>query len=259
MGKFVENLPPGMTPYTTINEFEDAYWKSGYKMPVQWVVSKFFATPEAVEYYDGINSGSSKIKLSKDEYESVEKSKELIMDSPFAYSYFIPSNTWIELLHQVPIYFSYNSEEFKALLDGVRINHKDKTIEPFDLKTTGKTVYDFIDSFLMYGYFRQCALYEQAILSEASPVKSLLDEGYKLLDFTFIVAETKLSSTNPAIIFKTTEKDRWHGIHGGQVKGKHYKGINQLLEDFRWHQKTNLWTYPREVYQNEGVITLDIF
>ncbi len=228
-------------------------------MPLQWVINKFFSTSEAVEYYDGITKGDKKIKLSRDEYESVEKSRELILISPFAYQYFVPSHTWIELLHQVPIYFIYRGVEFKALLDGIKIDHKSRTITPFDLKTTGKTVYDFIDSFIHYGYFRQCALYEQAVLSDASPVKDLLAEGYTLENFEFIVVETKLSSTNPAIIFQTTPKDRKAGLEGAIFDGKLRKGINQLLDDYLWHQKTNQWTYPREIYENQGRVILDIF
>lgn len=259
MGKFVDELPANLTELSAWEDYQNAYWKSGYKMPVKWVINRFWTTPDAVEYYQAINTSRGKIVLSKDEYESVEKAKELILASPFAYDYFIKSKTWVELLHQVPIYFTYRGFECKALLDGIKLDHKNKIIYPFDLKTTGKSVLDFTDSFLHYGYYRQCALYTEALYSDSSPVKDLLDDGYKMEDFVFIVVETKLSSTNPALIYRTTPNTRKAGIHGGYYEGKYYKGVDQLLDELDWHMKTNNWTYPKAVFENKGVIELDIF
>lgn len=259
MGKFVDELPSNMTESTDLSEFETAYWKSGYKMPLKWVVNRFWTTPEAVEYYQAMNLSKGKIVLSKDEYESVEKAKELVLASPFAYDYFTASRTWVELTHQVPIYFTYRGFECKALLDGIKIDHKNKIIHPFDLKTTGKSVLDFEDSFLHYGYYRQCAMYELALYSEDSPVKDLLKDGYTMDDFVFIVVETKLSSTNPALIYRTTKSTRQAGVNGGKYNGKYYKGIDQLLDELSWHINTNNWTYTKSVYENKGVIDLDLF
>lgn len=177
--------------------------------------------------------------VSKDEYESIVKSVELIRCSPYAASYFERGKTWEELLHQVPIYFQLQGEDFKALLDGVKIDHKEKTIEPFDLKTIGKSVYDFKANYLNYGYYTQAALYEYAIQQPESPVFELLQQGYTIKDFIFIVAETKTSSTNPALIYTTSPKEREAGMIGGYCEGKKYKGILELLEDYNWHVKND--------------------
>lgn len=224
------------------------------------VISKFWSSEEAVEYYNCVrNTPNSVIILSRDEYESVAKAKELIFASPFAYSYFTQAKTYEELRHQVPIYFTYKGHDFKALLDGIKIDHKHNIIQPFDLKTTSKDVYKFHESYLRYGYYRQAALYEQALLSKESPIKNLLAEGYELKDFIFIVVETRLSSVNPAIIYRTSKTERKAGLKGGKVNGEVFKGIDQLLEDYLWHQETDHWVYPREVFQNGGEISLNIF
>lgn len=196
-------------------------------------MSKFWSTDEAVDYYNIVRNAPENVTIiSKDEFESVEKAKELILASPYAFSYFVKARIYEELMHQVAIYFEYQGEAFKGLLDGIKIDHDARTIQPFDLKTTGKSVYLFKDSYLTYGYYRQAALYEQALLSKESPVRDLLAEGYTLLDFIFIVVETKLSSYNPAIIYRTTPHERHCGLEGGVVDGVHYKGVNQLLEDY---------------------------
>ncbi len=109
--------------------------------------------------------------LSRDEYDQVTKAKELILANKYIVDYFYNVDPMIELLHQVPIYFRYMDEDCKALLDGIRVDHANKTVQPFDLKTTGKSVYEFPQSFIQFGYYRQCAFYELAVKSEASPVK----------------------------------------------------------------------------------------
>lgn len=191
-----------------------------------------------MDYYNLVRNAAQNVTiLSRDEYESVEKARELILASPYAYSFFVKTKIYEELLHQVAIYFDWQGEAFKGLLDGIKIDHDKRTIQPFDLKTTGKNVYQFKESYLTYGYYRQAALYEQALLSKESPVLELLAEGYTLLDFIFIVVETKLSSFNPAIIFRTTPKERAAGLHGGVVNGVRYKGVNELLADYLWHTK----------------------
>ena len=260
MGTFVQNLPPGLHRDSEQFKYEKAYWQSGYKMSISWVIDRFWNTKEAVEYYLSVKNCPENITLlAKDEYDSVTKAVELIIASPYAYSYFFKNSTWEELYHQVPIYFSYKNEEFKALLDGIKVNHKLSLIEPFDLKTTGKSVYEFKDSFIKYGYYTQAALYDYAIRQPESPVFDLINEGYKIADFRFIVTETKVSSQNPALIFRTTERDRFVGINGGYYGNTYHKGVDQLLEDYKWHVENDEWIYPREVYENKGEVLLNVF
>ena len=92
----------------------------------------------------------------------MRKCVDLILSNDFCRRYFVNENTdRYELLHQIPIYFEIEldgkKEEAKALLDGIRIDHTEKTIQPFDLKTTGKSVWDFEGSFIHFGYYRQAA------------------------------------------------------------------------------------------------------
>jgi hypothetical protein len=260
MGTFIQNLPPHLSADSDVVNFEKAYWLSGYKMSIKWVLDKFWGNKDNVDYYNTVNNCPEGITvLAKDEYDSVVKAVELVTASPYAQNYFVKSKTWEERLHQVPIYFQYKNQDFKALLDGILINHKDKTIDPFDLKTTGKSVYLFKESYLMYGYYTQAALYNYAIQQPESPVYNLIQEGYKILDFKFIVAETKVSAHNPAIIFETTTNDIEVGLKGGFHKDTYYKGIDQLLEDYLWHIEHNEWVYPRSVYENNGKVTLNVF
>lgn len=139
------------------------------------------------------------------------------------------------------------------------VDHKNKTIQPFDLKTTGKSVNEFPQSFLDWGYYRQCAFYETALYSPESPYRDLIDEGYQVLDYLFIVTETTPKSTRAAIIYETSKQDREAGLKGAYLDNRYYPGIDSLIEDFKWHAKYQIWDMPRTLYESEGKVKLNIF
>lgn len=260
LGKFIDALPPGLTVDSDIREYDAAYTDSGYKMWIDKVVEKFWTNTDAVNYYKLTKDiGDGIIVLSSDEYETVTKAQELILANEFIRPYFINDDVLnIELLHQVAIYFEYRDEQCKALLDGIMVDHKNRTIQPFDLKTS-RSVYDFPISYLQYGYYRQAAFYELAIYADSSPVKQYLNEGYTVKDFIFIVVENKKSSSHPAIIYQTTRQDLEAGLAGGYIGQKYYKGIHQLIDDYKYHKEHDYWELPIDLLKNEGRIVLDVF
>lgn len=279
MGKFIEELPGGLEKDSDLALYQAAYQASGYKMWLDKVVVKFWENEEFVKYYKLTRDiGDGIIVLSADEYDAVQKAHELILSNEYAKGFFInedPIN--IELFHQLPIYFDYylgdecevgdkgsdNStpayEMCKALMDGVRVNHKNKTIEPFDLKTT-RSVYDFPSSFLQYGYYRQAAFYLCALTTSYNhPIREYIEKGYTMLPFVFLAVENKKSSSHPVIIYECTDKDIQCGIEGGSVRGKKYKGYKELMEDYQYHKRTGYWDLPVDLIKSKGRIKLNVF
>lgn len=260
LGKFVSVLPLGLTRESPVEEYLGAYEYAGYRRPIEWVIEFFWTTEDAVKFYEELQkTDDNTIVLGKDEFDLVIKMRDSILGNPFTAQYFVPTNPNIEILTQVPIYFEYANHECKALLDGVLMDHLNKQIIPYDLKTTGKSVFSFPESYLQFGYYRQCAFYEAALLSNASPVKDLLDDGYRLCDYLFIVVETKKESTNPAVIYKTNAFDRLTGLVGGYIKNRYYKGVNGLIQDYMWHKENDYWEMPRQLYEDGGVVELSVF
>lgn len=41
MSKFIDNLPSGLSPFSTLETYTEAYEKAGYKMNIATVVKKF--------------------------------------------------------------------------------------------------------------------------------------------------------------------------------------------------------------------------
>jgi hypothetical protein len=211
-----------------------------------------------VDYYQLKNS--DKTVLGSDQYGVVMEIVEKLKTNPYVKHYFIePYPEGWEVKYQVPIYFTYDKVECKALLDLLVIDHKNKKIIPVDLKTTAKLSSEFPRSYLQFGYYRQCAFYETALLSEESPVKEHLDAGYKLEDFRFIVVETKKGSTNPPLVFITSKSDRISGMQGGTVGSKYYKGIDELIAAYLWHQENDYWEMSLTDVSNECHYPMNVF
>ena len=260
LGKFVEKLPAGLTIGSPSEDFYTAYIQSGYKMSLAQVIRGFWEKEDVVEFYNLSKNVPKKVTvLAKDEYEAIVKAKELILANEYTYPYFFNTHIHCELIHQVPIYFDYRGTPCKSLLDGIRVDHRERVIQPFDLKTTGKSVYAFRDSFLLWGYYRQCAFYDYAVKTPQSPVYDLIQEGYKVADFVFIVVETSPSSTHPAVIYRTNEKDRIAGFNGGTINNIRYRGIDELIDSYNWHVENNYWELPMELVHSKGEILLDMF
>lgn len=263
MASFIDNLPPFLEKDSDTSLYQIAYDKSGYKMRIEKVIEKFWDSEEFSDYYiltRQVSKGTT--ILSNEEYDTVLKCVELIKSNKFLSDYFRTAEETdglVETHYQVPILFNILDTDCKALLDLVVIDHEGKTISPIDLKTTGRSVLDFSGSFLLYGYYRQAAFYTYALQSENSPYKELLEQGYKIEPFRFIVVETKKSSSMPALLYEVTPEVLELGRSGGIVKNKKYKGYLELLEDYKWHFSTNQWDMSRELYENKGkiVLTLD--
>lgn len=259
MAKFIDKLPPGLTDSSDLELYRPAYKDSGYKMWIEKVVEKFWQNEEAVKYYKLTKDlGDGITVISSDEHEAVSKAHELIMANEYVKPYFVNDDPMITLMHQIPIFFRYMDEDCKALMDGIRIDHRNKTIEPFDLKTT-RSVYDFEEHYIMYKYYLQAAFYLIAMASEESPVKTYFEQGYKLLDFIFIAVENKASSSHPAIIYVTDQDDLLCAMHSGTIKNRRIKGVNELIRDYKYHKETDRWDLPVDLIESKGRKSLKIF
>lgn len=266
MQKFLDSLPPGLNQDSDIEFYRDAYNKSGYKKSIQLVVKDLWSKFNLEEYYKAISSiKPNQTLLSKDEFDLVTVVKESLLSNPFTREYFINDYSHIELIHQFPIYFKLEDMDCKALLDGVKIDHENKTVTPFDLKTTSKNSWDFPIAFWEYGYYRQCALYTEAIKDYMNRMKDIISWGdYELKPFEFVVVKKELGRfvAGAPFIWVVADSDLYAGMHGGKLTIPPYRkmpGILELIQALKWHIKTNKWELPYELYQTNGKTELKIF
>lgn len=160
-----------------------------------------------------------------------------------------------DILFQVPIVFHLPANvgtnvKGKGLLDMILINHKDKCVIPVDLKTTSSKASEFPSSFLKWKYYLQSSLYSYGLGSICT---------YEVQPFKFVVAPT-LDIYRP-MVYRVSKKTLEIGRFGGTnpQTGAYMKGWEQLSKELIWMRETGNNVYSKEVYDNEGCLTIDVF
>jgi len=122
-----------------------------------------------------------------------------------------------------------------------------------DLKTT----YDNESFDMMYiknSYYLQNAFYYLAVSSWAIEQGM---EGYTILPFKFVVGDTSSNNRRP-LIYSTDYGDLDNGLNGFELRGNHYRGINELIQDIAWAEANDEWSCSREAFINKGKMKLNI-
>lgn len=159
-----------------------------------------------------------------------------------------------DVYNQLPIYFNLGGVPLKALVDKVIVSHRNKTIQPYDIKTCGDS---FWTAFGNYRYDIQGAFYLEAIRVWRDITLNLND--YKLMPFRFIVGYTNGKGYRPEL-WEMSWQDEAVGRNGGSNRmGRQVKGFLDLLRDYKWHVEHEQWDYPAEVYQKDGVRILNYY
>lgn len=245
MVKYVEKL------FETEN-YDQAYLESGYKLKPEKVKEKYEA--EGREYYEGLKDARGKTILSYEEYEQIQRAVNAVKEGKFTKQYFEKPKANMDILYQFPIYWETEGQACKSLLDIIVIDHLEKKIYPIDLKTTGKSVLNFRSAFMKWKYYLQASFYTAATTFWKNNDSDL--GNYDIQNFKFLVVET--IGINPPMLFRCSDRDLKIGENGGVDQyGNQIKGYRNLIEDLNYHDKTGNWDFPREVYENNGVIMLD--
>jgi len=146
--------------------------------------------------------------------------------------------------YQTILEFEYRGVMFKCKPDIILVNHIDKTIKIADLKTTGKSIFKFIDSIKQYRYDVQAAIYTKAV------IHNIEIPDYKFDYFEFIVVNEdddriqkyKFSNT---LIYTAMEM---------APQGK--QPIMSIIKEIEEAKATNQWNYKKAY--NDGILTLFI-
>jgi hypothetical protein len=239
-----------------------AYVASGFKIKYESVIKKF-EVPEIQEYVKFTLENKDKTLLSREEMTQTINMVNMLQKCVITEEYFKADNDLRETSNQLEFEMPWKTKSGKeytirGMLDKVIINHKDKTIQAVDLKTTGKPVYSFPNSYIKYAYYRQAAIYQYYIKSLFRKYAWYHElKEYEVLPFKFIVAET--ACNNKPLVFEVSKEDLEIGMNGGFSKstGKRMKGFTELIEEVEWHQETGEWEIKKEVQDNGGILILN--
>lgn len=115
----------------------------------------------------------------------------------------------LDIIYQLPLYARFGDYNIKGLVDIVVINHENKTIFFYDIKTMADSVLNFPLDYKKRKYGFQGAYYYNlrnsisiySLFNNINyPNAYMIDDEYQFIDFNFAVASKSFPST-PAVVF----------------------------------------------------------
>ena len=199
-------------------------------------------------YYNFLTKYADMICVSQEEYSTANAMIKTLQSDPKTKKYFdrvkIAANSKIDIYYQLPVYFTLNGVECKALFDFVVVVKdefgKQLRIIPIDMKTTSCFLIDFAAQFKRMRYDIQGSFYTEAfnpannpVFDTKGPIKA--DKDTKIENFRFIVA----SSANPEKVLeiKMDESLMDIGKYGNYSDNGILwdKGFTTLVEDWKYY------------------------
>ena len=235
---------------------EDAYKDSGFKIKYEAVIGKFIGS-EAEIYYNEIRRVRTLnlTVVNTTEIAVAEKIVEqLRINSTTAPIVNLVNSSRYQVFDQMQVEgYTIDGHLFKSMLDKVVIDHKEKTIQPYDLKCTW-SVENFYEEYYLYRRaYIQAYLYYHAMLHIASDPDSEC-YGYDVKNLQFIVCD----STNyyQPLIYTLDEGDMMDAYKGFVHKGRTYPGVGDLIAALTWCLETGTWNISHKNYLSNGIVNI---
>jgi len=209
--------------------------KSGNEVKLKFIYEHW-------DYFKLLQNSENKTVISIQELEDAKRIVSKLTDDPTISKLFLKEKKNIKVSNQEEIYWEFEGIPLKSLLDMITINEKNKTIQPWDLKTTGFIVSDFKNSFYKFRYDFQAAFYTAALKFKYP--------DYTILPFRFVVVGTKYNDAPR--IFECSEKVLEIGLKGNDK----YKGWLEAIELLKYHAKKNIWNDTKDNIERGEIIQL---
>lgn len=139
------------------------------------------------DYYSLMYAATGKKVISgktRDEVLETVKTLKTDLATQFYFTKDTPFNS-IQRFYQLKFKASFAGVDYRCMADLIVVDHKNKTIQPVDLKTSSHAEWDFFISFIQWCYHIQGRLYWRIILNNIQGSEEFA--GYKVLPYKFIV------------------------------------------------------------------------
>ena len=142
---------------------------------------------EVSQYYEARRTGK-KVVSREDWNDAIEMARNFRNNEYLNKLFGIKNTEDVEYIYQAQFLVTIKDTEMnpfkiKIMPDLLVVNHKEKTIQPVDLKTSAQPAYDFKESFLKFRYDIEAAVYTDVlgiVLSETEEYKD-----YSILPYLF--------------------------------------------------------------------------
>jgi hypothetical protein len=194
------------------------------------------------DYYTVLKYSTGKTVISPQEFSEAQQCVMTLKTHPFTYQIF-ECNEDEEIFYQLKFKTQVEGVPFRFMMDICKVNHKNKTILPIDLKTSGKSSEDFEKSFLDWCYWIQGGSYRFS-LTYICEGDDYFDD-FEILPFQFLVINK--NDLNPLIWeMNSVEINDF-------IMNKYGLNWYSLLRDANWHLQNGKFDYSRRSYENKGV------
>jgi len=251
---------------TIFNEYSDSGELEDHKGPVLEVAARFkyqsnwkadtvFAkiVEAGSSYFKILQESANKVIISEEDYSKAIIAAGALKSNEYT-KYYLTETKSVQVIKKPIFEFTFKGIEFKGEGDLITIDHHTKKIFPLDIKTMSGEITEFQKNFWNYRYDFQGTFYDKGIRSY-QPIKDLIEQGYSVEPFTFLVVEKEC--INQPMVYEMSEKALVIGAYGGDINGKHYAGILEAIERYKWHTENDKWDYPMEYYLNNGKIIIE--
>lgn len=215
------------------------------------------------QYFHLLPLSEGKMLVHQDDLKDANLCVEVLKSHPFTESIFTDDlfSDEIEKHYQLKFKASCYSTSIRCMFDRIIVDHKQKIIKPYDLKTTGKKETTFEQSVLDWNYYIQANMY-RCILALV-----IENDGY-FKDFTidpmrFVVINRY--SRKPIVWKFGTDsncykagsmEEPWPFSEELALKG--YKPYPVLLKEVIWHLTEQKFDYPYDVYMSGGEANINL-
>ena len=138
------------------------------------------------EYYTLLSSATGKTLVSQKDYDDAVACKEAFLTSPYT-SYYFGTTEGQEQYFQLKFKGEdpLNNLPYRCMADYIKVDHLEKKVHLFDIKTTSSPEEEFPKSFLKYYYNLQSRNYWRLIRQAMN--KDPYYKDFKLMDYIFLV------------------------------------------------------------------------
>lgn len=233
--------------YTTILKItkKNNFWS-------KWKDEKIKETidvPDFWNYLKAYYASQNKIVTSTEEYDLALSIVNVLLEHEHSKHIFING---LEHYNQFKFNIEYKGFILRGIIDKLLIDHNTKTVRIIDLKTGKGPADEFITSFIKWRYYLQSAVYTKAF-KHICEILGLKD--YKLMPFQFLYISRYEKIPLLFTIGKKWQKASFQGFT--TKSGYQYRGLDELLDEVRWHIEHNIYDVNRFIYESKGTVSID--
>ena len=227
--------------------------ESGFKIKYEAVIAKF-AGSDAEIYYNEILKVRSNglIVVTTEDVTNAEKIVEELKTNFVTKDIInLVSSVNYEVHNQLQIEgYEIEGLSMKSMIDKVVINHINKTIYVYDLKTVWAVEQFYREYYLYRRAYIQAYVYHKAV----QHYRDVNFPEYSIYPITFIVCDS-INYYNP-LLYQLTFDDLKDAKDGFEHKGYVYPGVTEIISDLKWSQENNIWNISKKAYETNGIVNL---